>query len=115
MELKNLEDTLNRTTGASVDPERPFGAHTEQGERGQEKVTIRMRDIADCFVIGAGLASGAGGAYYRAKMARSTITNFTKLTIDPLAVMQNMLCEIERRIGIFPNLPGRNSCNEEKK
>ena len=111
VELKDLDDTLKRISGSSVDPQRPFDGqdHTEQGERGKTKVTLRMRDIADCFVIGMALSSGPGRAYERASngtINRNDLYEIELDAVDPLAVMQNMLCEIERRLGIFPNLPG---------
>ncbi len=97
-------------------PDRPFTGqpHTDQGERGKTMVVgLTMRDICDCFIHGICLASygiSPPGVYERATAGDGTL-NYNDVygwdldQLDPLAVMQNMTCEIERRMGIYPNVP----------
>lgn len=97
---------------AGMDPSRPeaifnrqrdYGGqmHTDQGERGRTLVEgLTFRDVVDCFYIGCYLASGLpreqwpGSAY-----------ELPWHDMDIVAVQQNMSCEMERRMGIFPNVP----------
>lgn len=111
-----LADILYQITDHGLDPKRPFDGqlHTDQGERGKTMVSgLRFRDVADCFVMGWLRASG------RSSLAESGTATYNDVyepgidpttgepdhDIDPLAVMQNMLCELERRMGIYPNVP----------
>ena len=74
--------------------------HTDTGERGRQLVTgITMRDIRDCFIIGAFKASGLSPEDYP-----RTIFELDWNDIDPIAVCQNMICQIEKRMGIYPNV-----------
>lgn len=94
--------------------DRPYDgqSHTDAGLRGKTLVEgLTMRDIADC--------------YYRAILHSSGDTELNKLAdsddieqikrtiwhdvnwtaIDPVAVQQNLTCNIEKMMGIFPNVP----------
>lgn len=88
---------------ASLDPTRPYDGqpHTDAGERGKTLVEgLTMRDIVDCYIVGAFYASGLPTSEYP-----ETIYGLPWDEIDPMAVSQNMTCEIERRMGIYPNVP----------
>ena len=88
---------------ASLNRERPYNGqpHTDEGWRGQQLIEgLTMRDIKDCFVIGAYRATGKGLDEYPA-----TLYDIDWNDLDPMAVCQNMICAIEERMGIFPNLP----------
>ncbi len=60
--------------------------------------------VAVAFVIGWLRAASRGGL---AESGTATYNDIYECEddIDPLAVMQNMSCEMERRMGIYPNVP----------
>lgn len=103
-----LAEAIYQLDDRTTDPSRPFDGqpHTSHGERGKYPVDgLRFRDVADCFVIGWLKATG------RASLADSGTATYNDVyeaesnDIDPLAVMQSMLCEMELRLGIYPNVP----------
>jgi hypothetical protein len=88
---ENMERLLG-AFGFGGKRDRPYNGQpwTANGARGQTIVTgLTMRDIADCFARGAVLA-GLGD---------------DTPNIDRDAVLQAGLCEIEKMMGIFPNVP----------
>ena len=88
---------------ASLNRERPYNGqpHTDEGIRGATLVEgLTMRDIKDCFVIGAFRATGKGLDEYP-----TNVYGIDWSALDPMAVCQNMLCAIEERMGIYPNVP----------
>lgn len=108
IELGDLADALYQLGNHGFDPDRPFDGqpHTDQGVRGATKVDLRFRDVADCLAIGFMLACG----YSETRAAAATWNDVYEAIkrdpgFDPVAVCQNMLCEMERRMGIFPNVP----------
>ena len=89
---------------AIIDPQRAYDGqpHTHCGERGRTIIEgLTMRDLVDCYVVGCYESSGLASEEYP-----ESIFELPWDQIDPMAVAQNMLCEIERRMGIFPNVPG---------
>jgi hypothetical protein len=73
------------------DRNRPYDGQpwTDHGVRGTNEVRgLTMRDIGDCIARGRVLATPLDGA-----------------EIDNNAAIQNALCEVERMMGIFPNVP----------
>lgn len=87
---------------AKMDRNRPYDGqpHTDTGERGKEIIKgLTMRDVRDCFVVGCFEASGLPPSKYP-----SSLYELPWDEMDPLAVCQNMTCEIERKMGIFPNI-----------
>ena len=106
-EKKTLADIIYTMDDHLTDPNRAFigQPHTDQGERGKTLVTgLRFRDICDCFVLGWLHAAG------RSSLAENGTATYNDVyecgeDVDPLAVMKNMTCEMERRMGIFPNIP----------
>ena len=113
---KTIADAIYGMGDDTTDPDRPFTGqpHTDQGERGKTLIAgLRFRAVADCFVIGWLRASG------RSSLAESGTATYNDVyecddDIDPLAVMQNMMCEMERRMGTYPNIL-RLSCDGERK
>lgn len=114
-----------------MDPNRPYNgqSHTHHGVRGQAEVKgLTMRDIRDCF-IRAFIISHSYYVYDEIKRECTLIRQEPNATlideankgihakindndiynlvgdIDPIAVSQNLTCEIEKMMGIFPNLP----------
>jgi len=95
MSPSNYLDTLDR--------ERPYNGQpwTDAGIRGKQEVFgITMRDIRDCYIR---------ACYESAKIPEGecpkTIFDLDWDGIDPIAIIQNTLCWIERYMGIFPNTP----------
>ena len=83
--------------------DRPYNGQpqTVEGIRGATEVRgLTMRDIKDCFVIGAFESSGLSADQYPAD-----IYGLDWNDLDPIAVIQNMTCNIEKRMGIYPNVP----------
>lgn len=83
--------------------DRPYNGqpHTDEGTRGATEVRgLTMRDLKDCFVIGAFESSGLSADAYPAD-----IYGLDWNVLDPMAVVQNMLCNVEKRMGIYPNVP----------
>jgi len=88
------------------DPTRPFDGqpHTDQGKRGKTFIVgLRMRDVCDCFV------KGWLDATMRGHLIEANACDYRDVYSgedpDPLAVMQNMMCHIEKMMGIYPNVP----------
>jgi len=110
---EGLADLIMSGSAHNTDPSRPFTGqpHTDQGERGKQELSgIRMRDVADCLVRS--YVRAAGSDLLNDKTDNNTLTyndvyeiDFDK--IDPITVVQNLTCEIEKMMGIFPNIPGQ--------
>ena len=99
MEKLNPSDYLS----AAMNAKRPYNGQpwTDTGERGKQLVEgLTMRDIRDCFVVAAFHSAGLGPSEYP-----ESVYQLPWGEIDPLAHAQNLTCEIERRMGIFPNIP----------
>ncbi len=88
-------------------------AHTDQGKRGKTLVVgLTMRDIGDCFIRGVLLASAhiVPSLYSeackgeKAMLDGNDLYGFNLDKISPMAAQQNMSCEIEKMMGIFPNI-----------
>ena len=113
--LEKLAETLYQLDNHGMDPNRPYNGQpwTDQGERGKTLVEgLTFRDVCDCFVLGWLHSDGRSG------LAESGTASYNEIyepgplgEVDPLAVMQNMTCEMERRMGIFPNIDG-DECRE---
>src|SRR5690606_9351099 len=98
-----LEDLNPSGYVQTLFPDRPYDGqpHTYTGERGKTLVSgLTMRDIRDCLIAGCYAASGLPRDQYP-----RSIYQLHWEEMDPMAIWQNMLCEIERRMGIFPNVP----------
>lgn len=100
IEFERLGPTDWTTT---IDRERPYNGqpHTDHGERGKQLVEgLTMRDIVDCFTRACFLSSGL-----EPKDWPGSIHDLPWDDMDIVAVRQNLTCEIERYMGIFPNVP----------
>ena len=98
--------------------DRPYNGqpHTSTGARGATEIRgVTFRDLRDCF-IRAVLLSSSGiskpGLYEEAckgevaTLCENDIYGFNLDKLDPMAIAQNLCCEVERIMGIFPNVPG---------
>lgn len=102
-----LEDMFNEGNDylTAKTRDRPYDgqSHTDAGERGMQEVYgLTMRDIRDCFVMGMFQACGFTGR----SLYEGTIYDLPLEDADPGAIIRNAVCEVENRMGIFPNLPG---------
>ena len=80
---------------------RPYNGqrHNHEGERGKTEVCgVTMRDIADCFIL----------ALYSSRPygceATKSVEDLPVEKMSMEAVSQNLVCWIERYMGIFPNI-----------
>lgn len=95
--------------------DRPYSGqpHTDTGIRGATEVKgVTFRDIRDCFIRAYVLSNGIDNPEFYAEALKGEHAAICeddlfqmKGSVDPLAVCQNLCCEIERVMGIFPNVP----------
>lgn len=110
--FQEMFDECDGSTAYSNDRDRPYDGqpHTDNGKRGATKVQgLTIRDITDCFIKGFLLSNGIdqpelyerveNGSWLHADIFKIDLEN-----IDPIAALQNMSCEIEKMMGIFPNV-----------
>ncbi len=111
-----LRDGFIEAKGSSAwsnDRNRPYDGqpHTDYGKRGRTEVRgLTMRDLCDCFAMGALRAAACDQPDLgeRVESGAWVIDDVGKIDwskIAPLAVMQCMMCEVEKMMGIFPNVP----------
>ena len=115
--LTDLGAIIDEITGAhrgDLFRARPYDgqSHTDTGERGKQEVHgITMRDLRDCFIRAVALSTGPGPLYQEAcKGERANISENDLYTVnwdemDIIAVQQNLTCEVEEAMGIYPNVP----------
>ena len=87
-----------------TDRDRPYAGQpwTSDGDRGRTLVEgITVRDVCDCFI----LALFSSQPYWKPRPETVDDLDLQELSLE--AVSQNLVCWIERYMGIFPNLPGR--------
>ena len=116
-----LEEMIDNATGANIgnlDRSRPYNgqSHTDIGERGKQEVHgITMRDLRDCYIRAVALSTGPGPLYVEAdkgedaNICENDLYDLDLRHIDVIAIQQNLTCEVEKIMGIFPNIPGRSS------
>jgi len=93
------------STGYSLDRDRLYDGqpHTDSGIRGKTEVKgLTMRDVKDCMVRGFLDAAGMGDKKYP---VTDDVYQIDLEKLDPVAVMQNAVCWIEKYMGIYPNVP----------
>lgn len=103
LEAKETQALIART-------KRPYTGqlHTATGERGKQLVEgLTIRDIYDCIVKAFLDASGNETLFEKGRDGEYDENDVYKVPedIDPIAVVQNACCNIERLMGIFPNVP----------
>lgn len=108
----SFADYLYASTNHSPrDRSRPYDGqpHTDSGERGKTVVQdLTYRDVADCFVIAFVACTHGIDRSESADLSYNDVYEDGD-EIDPLAIMQNMLCEMEKRQSIYPNVPSLQS------
>lgn len=107
-DFKKILDVIGQSSqDFRNDRDRPYNgqSHTNLGERGRQLIIgLTMRDVRDCYVM----------AFLRCLGFSEKVDDGTWCTNDlyskdlneasPIAVAQNMTCEIERMMGIYPNI-----------
>lgn len=110
----NFGEIITSLTDNTTDKDRPFTgqSHTDQGERGKTEIKgIRFRDLADCVVRAFVAAANFDCDEELNQRARDGTLNYNDLftldldKMDPVALIQNIGCEVEKAMGIFPNIP----------
>jgi hypothetical protein len=101
----------------SMKRDRPYDGQpwTDHGVRGRIEIKgITFRDLRDAYVRAWFLASGhvSSEKYEEAQkgenanLSENDLFGWNLDKVDPVAVAQNLSCEIERLMGIFPNVGG---------
>jgi len=93
--------------------DRPYDGqnHTNHGKRGKTEIKdITFRDLHDCFIRACCLASGEDKWYEeapkgeKAMLAENDLYKLPWENMDIVAVAQNLSCEVEKIMGIYPNI-----------
>ena len=112
-----IEDDLGYNNH-NMQRSRPYTGqpHTDTGERGRTEISgVTFRDLRDCYIRAICLAKGANDPYNmpfyseagkgeNAVLCENDVYEL-KGDSDPMAVFQNFACEVEKLMGIYPNLP----------
>ena len=126
MSIEQLFDKIGHDLGwhdHSMRRDRPYNGqpHTFTGARGATEIKgVTFRDMRDCFVRAVLLSTGReviGGVDMRpryeeankgdaAVLCENDLYGFDLNQLDPMAIAQNFACEIEKAMGIYPNVPG---------
>lgn len=97
--------------------DRPYNGqpHTSTGERGAMEISgVTFRDLRDCFIRAVLLSShgiSPAGLYDEATkgeaatLCENDLYGWDLNRLDPMAVAQNLACEVEKLMGIYPNVP----------
>lgn len=124
-ELEKLFDQIGHDLGwhdHSMQRDRPYTGqpHTHTGVRGAEEIKgITFRDLRDCFIRAVLLSTGGfdidgvpmRAAYEEAAKGENAVLcendlyGFNLDKLDPAAISQNLACEVEKMMGIYPNVP----------
>ena len=97
--------------------DRPYSGqpHTDSGIRGSSEIRgITFRDLRDCFIRAIILSTGAPNDRLRelygeackgenAALCTNDVYGIDMNDLDPMAISQNLACEIEKLMGIYPN------------
>ncbi len=96
--------------------DRPYNGqeHTSTGIRGATEIKgITFRDLRDCFIRAVLLSShgiSPNGLYDEATkgeaaaLCENDLYGWDLNRLDPMAISQNLACEVERLMGIYPNV-----------
>jgi hypothetical protein len=115
--MTDIKDIIDEVTGANFGDmfrARPYDGqpHTDLGKRGKTEIEgITFRDLRDCFIRAIALSAGPGPLYQegckgeRANISENDIYKINLNELDPIAIQQNLTCEVEKLMGIYPNMP----------
>lgn len=95
--------------------DRPYSGqpHTDTGVRGKTEIKgITFRDLRDAYIRAYCLSCGVDNPAHYAEAEKGENAALCendifalKGDVDPMAVVQNLCCEIEKLMGIYPNVP----------
>lgn len=106
---QKLKNKLSPENANNRDREFKGQPHTSYGKRGETEIKgITFRDLADAYIKGVLLSTSNSKLYESVEKGtwkRNDIYKIDWDDIDPGAIQQNMHCEVEKMMGIFPNLP----------
>lgn len=115
MEIDRVIEIVTGSNVGDMARDRPFNGqpHTDTGERGKTEIKgITFRDLRDCFIRAVCLSNGVDHprAYEEARKGPEGKVSESDATTsingaDIIVVSQNLSCEVERLMGIFPNVP----------
>lgn len=123
-DVKNFGESLikaieacrgSRETRQRNDRDRAYDGQpwTGNGIRGKTLVEgLTMRDIKDCFVKAWLQCHGPSPEYdavHDGSWNENMVYSVPDTGVDPIAVAQCLTCEIEKMMGIYPNVPGLES------
>lgn len=98
-----IEAGCPSSLAAHIDPSRPYDGqpHTDHGERGKTEVNgITFRDLRDAFIRACFESSGLAIEQWP-----GSVYDLPWGEMDILAVAQNLACNVEKAMGIYPNVP----------
>jgi hypothetical protein len=115
-ELSNFIDEVTGSNIKNLRRDRPYSGqpHTDKGIRGKQEVSgVTMRDLRDCLLRSFFLCSShisperydEANKGEDAQLCDNDLYGWNLDEIDPVALMQNFTCDVERIMGIFPNVP----------
>ena len=102
---KNPIDVIKAVFSENLDPNRPFTGQPNSlaGERGNQLLyNIRMRDIQDLILKH--IAHMCADDRNDNEITIDDIYKYDLNDIDPLGLVVEVCCDIERMMGIYPNL-----------
>ena len=111
-----MEQAFPERYETSMRRNRPYSGqpHTDHGERGKAEISgVTFRDLRDCFIRAVFLSAHhiASAGYDEAVKGENAVLSENDLydldlnRLDPVAIAQNLSCEIEKLMGIYPNVP----------
>lgn len=120
MDFAHVWDQIEHDLGFNehnMQRDRPYNGqpHTSTGTRGATEIRgVTFRDLRDCFIRAVLLSShgiSPAGLYDEATkgeaaaLCENDLYGWDLNQIDPMAVAQNLACEVEKVMGIYPNVP----------
>jgi len=107
--LQEMFDDCMGSSAYSNDRNRPYDGkpHTDYGLRGKTEIKgITFRDLRDSFIKGCFLASpNLHDRVTDGNWLPDDVYKIDWAEVDPIAVAQNMSVEVEKLMGIYPNVP----------
>lgn len=100
---QEMERINPSSLAAHLDPTRPYDGqpHTDTGERGRTEIKgITFRDLRDCFIRALYESTGKPVEEWPGDIYQIDLND-----LDPIAIAQNLSNNVEKRMGIYPNVP----------
>ena len=117
MDMKNLWKQIENDlhfNALDMRHNRPYSGQpqTATGERGKTDVRgVTFRDLRDCWIRAFLLCSSHNQEKYEeskqgefAHLCENDLYGWDLNELDPMAVFQTFACEVEKLMGIYPNL-----------